>query len=76
MTTQALQTETPAAAAASIVYMPVAPRTPTPFHGETYEDIEDWIVQYDRVARHNGWTDQQRQQNLYIALENTVKQRV
>ncbi|MDD9361568.1 MAG: hypothetical protein PV344_01400, partial [Anaplasma sp.] len=72
MTSQALQTETPAAAA-PVVFLPIAPRSPTPFQGELYEDVEDWIVQYDRVARHNGWTDQQRLQNLYFSLEGTAR---
>ncbi|MDD9361732.1 MAG: hypothetical protein PV344_02255, partial [Anaplasma sp.] len=60
-------------ASPTVVYLPVAPRTPAPFHGDIYEDVEDWIVQYDRVARHNGWTDQQRLQNLYFSLEGTAR---
>ncbi|MDD9361577.1 MAG: hypothetical protein PV344_01455, partial [Anaplasma sp.] len=57
----------------AVVYLPVAPRTPAPFHGDDHEDVEDWIVQYDRVARHNGWTDLQRLQNLYFALDGTAR---
>ncbi|CAN7995468.1 unnamed protein product [Ixodes hexagonus] len=72
MNTQAQQTET-SAAAAPVVFVPVAPRTPTSFHGELYEDVEDWIQHYERVARHNGWTAAQRLQNLYFSLEGTAR---
>ncbi|KAM7294645.1 hypothetical protein ISCGN_024151 [Ixodes scapularis] len=40
-TTMANQPHTPASA--SVVYLPVAPRTPAPFHGESHEDIDDWV---------------------------------
>ncbi|MDD9361779.1 MAG: hypothetical protein PV344_02495, partial [Anaplasma sp.] len=59
--------------APSVVYLPFAPRTAAPFHGELHEDVEDWLNQYDRVARHNNWTPEQRLQNLYFALEGTAK---
>ena len=65
------QSETPAAPA--VVYLPVVPRTAAPFHGEQYEDVEDWIDQYERVARHNCWTDEQRLHNVYFSLEGTAK---
>ncbi|KAG0414991.1 hypothetical protein HPB47_007847 [Ixodes persulcatus] len=38
------QSQTPTAAA--VVYLPVAHRTPTTFHGETHEDVEDWLLHY------------------------------
>ena len=72
MNTQGLQTETPAAAA-PVVLLPVVPRTLTPFRGELYEDVEDWIQHYERVARHNGWTATQRLQNFYFSLEGTAR---
>ena len=65
------QAQTPAAPA--VVYLPVAPRTPTPFHGDDHEDIEDWLQHYQRVARHNGWTTDQCLHNLYFALEGTAR---
>ena len=68
MTTQAQQTES-LPAAAPVLFLPVAPRTPTPFHGELYEDVEDWIQHYERVARHNGSTAAQRLQSLYFSLD-------
>ncbi|KAM7308248.1 hypothetical protein ISCGN_011882 [Ixodes scapularis] len=59
---------------ASVVYLPVAPKTPTPFHGDTHEDIEDWLQHYERVARHNGWSAEHCLQNLYFSLEGTATQ--
>ncbi|KAM7281523.1 uncharacterized protein ISCGN_006434, partial [Ixodes scapularis] len=59
--------------AAAVVYLPVAPRTPTPFHGELHEDVEDWLQHYERVARHNGWTPEQCLQNVYFAVEGTAR---
>ncbi|KAG0425812.1 hypothetical protein HPB47_027044 [Ixodes persulcatus] len=56
-----------------VVYLPVAPRTLAPFHGESHEDIYDWVQQYERVARHNGWTPEQCRQNAYFALEATAR---
>ncbi|KAG0429837.1 hypothetical protein HPB47_023243 [Ixodes persulcatus] len=48
-------------------------RTPAPFHGESYEDIDDQVQQYEREALHNGWTREQCVQNAYVALEATVR---
>ncbi|KAM7285274.1 uncharacterized protein ISCGN_032228 [Ixodes scapularis] len=59
--------------AAAVVYLPVAPRTPTPFHGEVHEDVEDWLQHYERVARHFAWTPEQCLQNVYFALEGTAR---
>ncbi|KAG0424509.1 hypothetical protein HPB47_028273 [Ixodes persulcatus] len=65
--------DTPTTVAPPDVYLPVAPRTLTPFHGEIHEDVEDWIQHYERVARHNGWTAEQYLQNLYFSLEGTAR---
>ncbi|KAG0437528.1 hypothetical protein HPB47_017400, partial [Ixodes persulcatus] len=70
-TTMVDQSQTPVASA--VVYLPVAPRTPTPFHGESHEDVEDWLQQYERVACHNQWTPEQCLQNVYFALEGTAR---
>ncbi|KAH9372451.1 hypothetical protein HPB48_011301 [Haemaphysalis longicornis] len=53
MTSQGQKTD---ASAPQIIYMPIAPRAPMPFRGEPFEDVEDWIQYYERVARHNGCT--------------------
>ncbi|XP_077548058.1 uncharacterized protein LOC144160753 [Haemaphysalis longicornis] len=70
MTSQGQQTE---ASAPQIIYMPIAPRAPMPFRGEPFEDVEDWIQYYERVARHNGWTPKQCLENVYFSLEETAK---
>ncbi|MDD9361815.1 MAG: hypothetical protein PV344_02680, partial [Anaplasma sp.] len=62
--TASQQNETPAAAS-PLVYLPVAPRTPASFHGEVYEDVEDWVSQYERVARYNRWDAEQSLRNVY-----------
>ena len=63
MTSWGQQAETPATASPDL---PVAPRTPAPFQGEAYEDVEDWLQQHERVALYNRWTPNQRLQNVYI----------
>ncbi|MDD9362760.1 MAG: hypothetical protein PV344_07550, partial [Anaplasma sp.] len=55
------------------MYLPVAPRTPTTFHGEVYEDVDDWLQHYERVARYNRWTPEQCLQNVYFSLEGTAR---
>ena len=32
-------------------------RAPPPFHGASYEDVLEWVRQYEAAAGHNGWTD-------------------
>ncbi|KAG0440239.1 hypothetical protein HPB47_016360 [Ixodes persulcatus] len=48
--------------APSIVYLPVAPRTPTPFHGEMHDDVEDWIQHYERMpgSQDTWWSQSPR----------------
>ncbi|KAG0412529.1 hypothetical protein HPB47_010327 [Ixodes persulcatus] len=45
MNSSAQPTENPQAAP-SYIFLPVVPRVPTPFHGEIYEDVEDWLQHY------------------------------
>lgn len=48
----------------SVVYLFLAIHTPTPFHNKIHEDVEDWILHHEGVARHNGWTTTQCLPNL------------
>lgn len=54
------------------MFLPVTHRMPVPFHGEVYEDIDDWILQYERVAQHNQWAPEQGVQNNYFSLNVTA----
>ncbi|KAG0417481.1 hypothetical protein HPB47_005566, partial [Ixodes persulcatus] len=60
-------------AAPPIVYLPVSPLTPTPFHGEIDEDVKNCMKHYGRAARHNGWTDEQYLHNLYFMLKSAAR---
>lgn len=70
MTSQSQQTEM---FGSPVMYWPIAPRTPASFHGDAFEDVEDWIDQYERVARHNGWTADQCRKSLYFSLEGGAR---
>ncbi|KAK8775852.1 hypothetical protein V5799_030802 [Amblyomma americanum] len=50
-----------------------APRTPTSFHGDKFEDVEDWLASYDRVAAFNLWDEDRKLRNVYFALEDSAK---
>ncbi|KAG0436995.1 hypothetical protein HPB47_017661, partial [Ixodes persulcatus] len=65
-TTMANQSQAPAA---PVIYMPVAPRTAAPFHGELYEEVEDWIDQYDR---HTGRYDTSPEETELTSMALTV----
>ncbi|KAM7312853.1 hypothetical protein ISCGN_009757 [Ixodes scapularis] len=56
-----------------VVILPVTPRTPTPFHGEAHEDVEDWLQHYERVAHQKGWKPEQCLQNVHFVLEATAR---
>lgn len=48
-------------------------RVPEPFHGDTYEDADDWLDQYERVARSNRWSPDEKVSNLYFSLQGSAK---
>lgn len=48
-------------------------RAPSIFRGEAYEDVEDWLEQFERVANFNQWSPQQKLQNAYFALEDGAR---
>lgn len=49
------------------------PRTPPTFHGDVFEDGEDWLDLYERVARFNGWDDERKMYHVYFALDDYAK---
>ncbi|XP_049270985.1 uncharacterized protein LOC125758181 [Rhipicephalus sanguineus] len=49
------------------------PRVPKVFHGSVFEDVEDWLAQFERVADFNGWTDADKMRNVYFSLEDGAR---
>ena len=49
------------------------PRTPEPFHGDTYEDAEDWLEGFERVADCNGWAEDRKLRRVYFALQDSAR---
>ncbi|KAH9378176.1 hypothetical protein HPB48_018877 [Haemaphysalis longicornis] len=45
---------------------------PAQFPGDAFGDVDDWIDQYERVARRNGWTSNHCRQSFYFAWGNTA----
>lgn len=50
-----------------------SPRTPKSFHGDTFEDAEDWLENFERVARCNGWDETKKLRYVYFALEESAR---
>lgn len=50
-----------------------SPRTPAPFHGDKFEDVEDWLDGYDRVSEFNLWDEDRKLRNVYFALQDAAK---
>ncbi|XP_077511948.1 uncharacterized protein LOC144122825 [Amblyomma americanum] len=62
----------------------IAPSTPTPatlhnpkvpvcFRGNAFEDVEEWLDQFERVAKFNQWSANQKLCNIYFALLNNAR---
>ncbi|XP_077548109.1 uncharacterized protein LOC144160855 [Haemaphysalis longicornis] len=49
------------------------PRTPAIFHGEAFEDVEDWLEQFERVASFNQWDARQKLREVYYSLEHGAR---
>lgn len=49
------------------------PRVPKVFHGSIFEDVDDWLAQFERVANFNGWTDANKLRNVYFSLEDGAR---
>ncbi|KAH9372128.1 hypothetical protein HPB48_009323 [Haemaphysalis longicornis] len=46
---------------------------PKSFYGEPFEDAEDWLDQFECVARFNGWNEQRKLHNAYYSLEESAR---
>lgn len=75
-TTQAMSTAdtatmtNPATSSDLVVY---PPRVPKSFHGDIYEDVEDWLEHFERVADVNGWDRARKLRHVYFALEDAAR---
>lgn len=49
------------------------PMLPKPFHGESYEDAEDWLEHFERVAKANGYGEERKLGSVYFALEDSAR---
>lgn len=71
MTTTASQTNPWCGSTSPLVLH--APRSPRLFHGDTFEDVEDWLDYFDRVAAFNEWDDERKLRSAYFSLEDSAK---
>lgn len=46
------------------------PREPNCFHGEAFEDVDDWLDHFERVARFNQWNNNNKLHNVYFSLKD------
>lgn len=71
MTTKATGTNTTDTTATPIVLQP--PREPPKFHGSPWEDAQEWLEKFERVATLNNWDDDSKLRHVYFSLEDSAK---
>ncbi|XP_077551912.1 uncharacterized protein LOC144166190 [Haemaphysalis longicornis] len=49
------------------------PRKAPSFHGDAFEDAEDWLELYERVARFNGWDQARKLRDVHFTLEDGAR---
>ncbi|XP_077553159.1 uncharacterized protein LOC144167894 [Haemaphysalis longicornis] len=54
-------------------YLVQQQRQPKVFYGEPYEDAEDWLDHFERVAAFNGWDNRFKLPNVYFSLEENAR---
>lgn len=59
--------------AASNRYTLESPRVPTTFRGAVFEDVEDWLVDFERVAALNQWDNPAKLRHVYFYLEDGAR---
>lgn len=64
---------TQAAGATPAHYTLQTPRVPKAFHGDLFEDVEDWFLHFERVAAYNQWDDAAKLRNVYFSLEDGAR---
>ncbi|XP_077556277.1 uncharacterized protein LOC144170358 [Haemaphysalis longicornis] len=73
MATRDASTVTSGTGTAPSYFVVHQPRTPKVFYGDSFEDGEDWLDQFERVANFNGWNEQHKLHNVYYALEESAR---
>lgn len=43
------------------------PLPPPAFHGDLYEDVDDWLSEFERVAATNCWDDATKLRRVYFS---------
>ncbi|XP_049268886.1 uncharacterized protein LOC119381901 [Rhipicephalus sanguineus] len=46
---------------------------PESFHGDVFEDVDDWLDHFDRVAAANEWNETKKLRYVYFALEDYAR---
>lgn len=54
-------------------FMLLQPRTPPIFNGDVFEDGEDWLDLYERVADFNGWNEVMKRREVYFSLDHHAR---
>ncbi|KAH9367569.1 hypothetical protein HPB48_002861 [Haemaphysalis longicornis] len=49
------------------------PRTPSIFNGDVFQDAEDWLDLYERVASFNGWDAVLKRRQVYFSLDHHAR---
>ncbi|XP_077559273.1 uncharacterized protein LOC144174431 [Haemaphysalis longicornis] len=69
------ETEPPAAPTTTTIICSgsIRQRDPPFFNGTDEQDVEDWLVTYDRVSAHNNWGDNVKRNNVEFYLTGTAE---
>lgn len=46
---------------------------PSPFHGELFEDVDDWLSEFEHVAAINYWDEAAKLRNVYACLKDGAR---
>lgn len=72
-TSTSLPTIMQGTATTAIQYLLQNLRVPKVFHGDIFEDVQDWLAQFDRVVEINEWSDAGKLRNVYFSLEDGAR---
>lgn len=52
---------------------PSEPAAAPAFHGDLYEDVDDWLSEFERVAATNCWDDATKLRRVYFSLKDAAR---